>query len=162
MTQALYKFLIATIGGVATLLAPIVPLLWVCLAFILTDCVSAFMLNRRILNDLKTNGKNINNNFGKFSTAKGSKIIPTLIESFVLLVLAHILDSQVFGFFNGLYIANYVAGVICVLQAWSILENASSCNGSKWAKLLQKIMVDKTERHLNIDLSELKDKKDGE
>ena len=162
MTQALYKFIIAALGGLATLLAPIYPLLWVCFTFILVDCISAFMLNRRIAKELELHGKNKSNNFGKFSTAKGSKIISTSIESFVLLILAHILDTQVFGFFNGLYIANYAAGVICVLQAWSILENASSCNGSRWAKLLQKIMVDKTERHLNIDLNDLKDKKDGE
>jgi hypothetical protein len=160
MTSA-YKFLIAALGGLATLLAPIYPLLWVCFTFILVDCLSAFLLNQRIAKELKAHGKNATNNFGKFSTAKGSKIISTSIESFVLLILAHILDTQVFGFFNGLYIANYAAGVICVLQAWSILENASSCNGSRWAKLLQKIMVDKTERHLDINLNELKDKEDG-
>jgi len=162
MTHQLYKFLLASLGGLATLLAPIIPLLWVCFTFILVDCISAFMLNSRITKELKQKGLDPHKNAGKFSTAKGSKIIKTSIEVFVLLLLAHILDTQVFGFFDGLYIANYAAGVICVLQAWSILENASSCNGSQWAKLLQKIMVDKTERHLNIDLSDLKEKKDGE
>lgn len=162
MTHQLYKFVLASLGGLATLLAPIIPLLWVCFTFILVDCISAFMLNQRITKSLKSQGLDPNKNAGKFSTAKGSKIIQTSIEAFILLLLAHILDTQVFGFFDGLYIANYAAGVICVLQAWSILENASSCNGSRWAKMLQKIMVDKTERHLNIDLSELKDKTDGE
>lgn len=53
-----------------------------------------------------------------------------------------------------------VAGIICFEQAWSILENESSCRGKEegifW-KLLQKIMVDKTERHFDINLDEFKD-----
>ena len=47
------------------------------------------------------------------------------------------------------------AGAICFWQLWSILENESSCNGSKWAKILQRVLVDKTSRHFDIDLSEL-------
>jgi hypothetical protein len=47
------------------------------------------------------------------------------------------------------------AGAICFWQLWSILENESSCNGAKWAKIMQKILVDKTSRHFDIDLSDL-------
>jgi hypothetical protein len=47
------------------------------------------------------------------------------------------------------------AGAICFWQLWSILENESSCNDAKWAKVLQKILVDKTSRHFDIDLSDL-------
>ena len=43
-----------------------------------------------------------------------------------------------------------------MVEIWSSLENESSCNGKKWAKLLQEIMVDKTERHFDIDLSKFK------
>lgn len=38
-----------------------------------------------------------------------------------------------------------------------MLENESSCNDAKWAKIAQRIMVDKTERHFDIDLHELKE-----
>lgn len=54
------------------------------------------------------------------------------------------------------------AGAICFWQLWSILENESSCNGAKWAKVMQKILVDKTERHFDIDLSELDSKEEIE
>jgi hypothetical protein len=58
-----------------------------------------------------------------------------------------------------------VAGIICFEQAWSILENESSCRGEKegmfW-RLLQKIMIDKTERHFDVNLDELKNKDDSE
>jgi hypothetical protein len=43
-----------------------------------------------------------------------------------------------------------------------VLENKSSCNGSRWAKVLQKIMIDKTERHYDVDLSILKEKEEDE
>ncbi|MCF0203471.1 MAG: hypothetical protein HUK08_08920 [Bacteroidaceae bacterium] len=52
-----------------------------------------------------------------------------------------------------------VTGVICFEQAWSILENESSCRsddeGFFW-RMLQKIMVDKTERHFDVNLDDLK------
>jgi len=58
-----------------------------------------------------------------------------------------------------------VAGIICFEQAWSILENESSCRGEKdgmfW-KILQKIMIDKTERYFDINLDDLKDKNESE
>lgn len=56
-----------------------------------------------------------------------------------------------------------VTGVICFEQAWSILENESSCraeNESMFWKMLQKIMVDKTERHFDVNLDDLKGSKD--
>jgi hypothetical protein len=53
-----------------------------------------------------------------------------------------------------------VTGAICFEQAWSMLENESSCrdeSDSRFWKILQRIMVDKTERHFDIDLKDLKD-----
>lgn len=55
--------------------------------------------------------------------------------------------------FNAMKLA---AGLVIGWEIWSSLENESSCNGKKWAKLLQEIMVDKTERHFDIDLSKFK------
>ena len=62
--------------------------------------------------------------------------------------------------FNGLYLANYVSLVFCFIQIWSILENESSMNDKPWAKIAQRIMVDKAERHFDIDLHELKEPED--
>ena len=52
-----------------------------------------------------------------------------------------------------------VTGVICFEQAWSIFENESSCRSddeSRIWRLLQRIMIDKTERHFDVKLDELK------
>lgn len=57
-----------------------------------------------------------------------------------------------------MYLANITAGAFCMVQVLSILENESSCNEAKWAKALQKILIDKTKRHFDIDLSNLTNK----
>ena len=51
-----------------------------------------------------------------------------------------------------LHLTNYTAAICCGIQLWSILENASSENEKIWAKVLQKIMVNKAERHFDIKL----------
>ena len=78
----------------------------------------------------------------------------TLIKIYVLIILAFLIETYIF---EGLHIrlANITAGAVCFWQTWSILENESSCSDEKWAKILQKILVDKTERHFDVDLSEL-------
>jgi hypothetical protein len=59
------------------------------------------------------------------------------------------------------------AGAVCMWQGWSILENELSCrdsgsNADTVLKILRKVVVDKTSRHFDVDLSELlKDKDDG-
>lgn len=61
-----------------------------------------------------------------------------------------------------MYLANIAAGAFCMVQVISILENESSCNDAKWGKVLQKILIDKTKRHLDIDLSYLNNKNENE
>jgi hypothetical protein len=71
-------------------------------------------------------------------------------------MLAFSIEKQILVMYSDLYLANWTAIVVCFIQFWSILENESSCNDKKWAVVLQKIMVDKAERHFDIDLSDLK------
>ena len=65
------------------------------------------------------------------------------------------MDRQILTMFDGLKLANYVAAVFCFVQFWSILENESSQNDAKWAKVIQKIAIDKAGRHFDIDLNEI-------
>jgi hypothetical protein len=157
MNSYIYKAVAAATGGFLALIAPIIPLLWVCFGFVIVDALSAYSLNKRVISQAKAKGATVDKDAHKFKTSKAYKVVTSMRDIAILLFLGHMLDTQVFGFFNGIYIANYIAGVFCVLQAWSILENSSSAHGSRWAKLLQKIMVDKTERHLDINLDDLKD-----
>lgn len=156
MKHYIYKAIPVSTGGIGALFLSIESLLWVCFLFIVVDALSAYDLNKRVVREVKRLGKVVPKNEGKFRSSKAFKMIITMRDIAILIVLAHVLDTEVLGFHNGLYLANYVTGIFCVLQAWSILENASSCNGATWARVLQKIMVDKTSRHFDIDITELK------
>ena len=56
-----------------------------------------------------------------------------------------------------LYLPNIVAGIFCFWNFWSILENESSLKDARWAKIMQRILVDKAERHFDIDLKDFKE-----
>ena len=62
--------------------------------------------------------------------------------------------SNILGYMNT-HLANQLTAMYCLVQFVSILENESTCNGAAWARLLQKIVADKTERHFNVKLKEL-------
>ena len=51
-----------------------------------------------------------------------------------------------------LHLANYLAAIYCAVQFVSILENESTCNGAAWARVVQKIVADKTDRHFDFNL----------
>lgn len=79
----------------------------------------------------------------------------TLVKVYAVTVLAYMIDTIIFPDMTML-LPNIVAGTVCFWQIWSMLENESSCNDARWAEVAQRIMVDKTERHFDIDLHELK------
>lgn len=80
-------------------------------------------------------------------------------EEFSVLILAIFLatmvDTVILDFQNPLHLANYLAAIYCGVQLVSILENESTCNGAAWARVMQKIVADKTERHFNVKLTDL-------
>lgn len=119
----------------------------VCTFAVALDCISAIKLARRV--------KKLGKGTGKVTSEKGSKIISTLVTIYSLISLAYLLDTYVATMLD-LYLENIVAGIFCFWHMWSILENESSANSSRWAKILQRILVDKAERHFDVKLDELK------
>ena len=150
-TENLRRIFFTAFGAVCTALAPTLPYIILCTVAVLADCLSAWMLSRRVK---KAYPAEADRETGKFKSYHFGKTIWTLLCVYMLLIFAYFLDMYVTSTlpFNALKVA---AGAVIFWQAWSILENASSCNGAKWAKILQQIMIDKTERHLDIDLSAL-------
>lgn len=157
-TENLRRIFFTAFGAVCTALAPTLPYIILCTCAVLADCLSAWMLSRRVK---KAYPAEADRETGKFKSYHFGKTIWTLLCVYMLLIFAYFLDMYITSTlpFNALKVA---AGAVIFWQGWSILENASSCNGAKWAKILQKIMVDKTERHLDIDLSDLKHGAEGE
>lgn len=147
------KWSLSMAGGFLVMIKPTFPFILICIAFVIFDCISAFRLVRR----MKKAGKKVTD---KVRSDKMLKALRTSVLGMAAVVLAFVIEKFIMVMYKDLYLANYAALAFCFIQFWSITENESSCNGSKWAAIAQKFMVDKTERHLDIDLSILKDKEE--
>ena len=86
-----------------------------------------------------------------------TKMISDLAIVWLCILLATGVDENLLGHFGGLHLGQYVAAIFVLCTAVSILENESSCNGSAWARAVQKIVTSKVSRHLDIDEEELKE-----
>lgn len=141
--------MIAWLFAMVAFLKPTIPFILITTFAILLDCYTAWSLSRRVKK------KYPGANDGKFKSHYAGRVFVTLLKVYTLTVLAFLVDQYIFPHFS-LHLANMVAGAVCFWQIWSMLENESSCNDARWAKIAQRILVDKTERHFDIDLSELK------
>ena len=161
-----FKILFIAIGGYIGFLIkelkPTFPLMIIVIIFILYDTWTAYQLNKRASEQYPDKVLKENAKFRSFSFAK--VIRSTIPKRLILIILAYLVEHWIFVHMD-VPLSYIVAGIICFEQAWSILENESSCRGEKegmfW-RLLQKIMIDKTERHFDVNLDEFKNKDDSE
>lgn len=147
------RYICSVVGACFALIEPTFPFLLVCTIAVLFDCFTAWSLSRRVKK--KFPGAND----GKFKSHYAGRVFVTLIKVYALTILAFLIERYIFPDFK-LLLPNMVAGAVCFWQIWSMLENESSCNNAHWAKIAQRIMIDKTERHFDIDLHELKESLD--
>lgn len=136
-------------GAIVAFMQPTLPFIIICTAAVLGDMYTAWSLSRRVKK------RHPGANDGKFKSCYAGKVFETLIKIYLLIILSYMIETFIF---EGLPIrlANISAGAVCFWQVWSMLENESSCNSARWARVVQQVMVDKAERHFDIDLSELK------
>lgn len=146
------KHIMGVMGACVAMIRPTFPFILVCTLAVLADCLTAWSLSRRVKKRFP------GANDGKFKSNYAGRVFITLIKVYSLTILVHLIDAMVFPGI-ALHLPQVVAGAVCFWQIWSILENESSCNDAKWAIIAQRIMVDKTERHFDIDLHELKEHK---
>ena len=154
------EYIISVIGGLfgwfVGVFEPTFPLIYVAVAFIIYDSWTAFELDKRVKERYPDKKKRP----AKYVSFKAWEMVPTMIESFVIILLMYAAQKYVFV---DLYVPlSYIAtGAICGVQLLSIAENKASCRvpGDKgyavW-KVLAKVLIDKTERHFDTDLTELK------
>ena len=160
------EYIISVIGGLfgwfVGVFEPTFPLIYVAVAFIIYDSWTAFELDKRVKERYPDKKKRP----AKYVSFKAWEMVPTMIESFVIILLMYAAQKYVFV---DLYVPlSYIAtGAICGVQLLSIAENKSSCRvpGDKgyavW-KVLAKVLIDKTERHFDTDLTELKEELEKE
>ena len=155
-----YKVIFSVIGGgigwIIGEFKPTFPLIIVAIIFIVYDAWTAYSLDKRVHVKYPDKTKREAAKFTSF--AFGKVIRSTIPKRLWLILLAYMVEHWVFVHIS-IPLSYIVTGVICFEQAWSILENESSCrsdNESRFCKTLQRIMVDKTERHFDVTLDELK------
>lgn len=155
-----YKSVFAVIGGgIGWLIAefePTFPLIIVAIIFIVYDAYTAYSLDKRVHAKYPDKTKREKAKFTSF--AFGKVIKSTIPKRLWLIILAYLVEHWVFIHLT-IPLSYIVTGVICFEQAWSILENESSCReeaDSRFWKVLQKVMIDKTERHFDVSLDDLK------
>lgn len=146
-------------GGIGWLIGefkPAFPLMIVAVILIVSDAWSAFQLDKRVHKKYPTKTQRRKAKFTSF--AFGKVITQTIPKRLWLIILAFLVEKYVFIHVT-LHLSYFVAGAICIEQFWSILENEASCRdekASKFWKLLQKVLIDKTERHFDVNLDEYK------
>ena len=148
------------LGWVVGEFSPAFPLIIVAIIFIVYDAWTAYNLDKRVHQKYPDKAKRHEAKFTSF--AFGKVIRSTIPKRLSLILLAYLVEHWVFVHVE-IPLSYIVTGVICFEQAWSIMENESSCRDdadSRFWKWLQKIMVDKTARHFDVDLTELKKHED--
>lgn len=164
MTTDFWKGVFVSLGGwvgwVVGEFRPTFPLIIVAVVFILYDAYTAWLLDKRAK---KLYPDRTKRHEAKFMSFKFGKVVTTTIpKRLALIIMAFLVEHWVFVHVD-IPLSYIVTGVICFEQAWSILENESSCRNeadSRFWRWLQKIMVDKTSRHFDIDLNDLNENKD--
>lgn len=145
--QMFFKVFSGLLFALFGFLEPTFHFAYILLFAIIADCVSAYDLSRRLA---KLHPDVVK---GKFQSNFALKMLKTFSQVYIVVVLLFMVDNHILKDVYDFHLSNIAAAVFVLIQVWSILENLSSGNGAKWAKVLQKVMVDKTERHFKIDIS---------
>ena len=152
----LSRVIAAVLGLLWCHIEPSINFITVCFFALIIDCYTAWRCNRRIYaryrEAIKRNPKCKMD--GKLRSKKMAKMVWTFSVLIMCICLASYLDRNILGYMNA-HLANQLTAMYCLVQFVSILENESTCNGAAWARVLQKIVADKTERHFNVKLKEL-------
>ncbi len=134
---------------------PAFPLAVVVVVFILYVAWTAFKLDKRVRTDYPDKTQRKQAKFTSF--AFGKVVKQTIQKRLMLIILAFLAEHWVFIHVT-IPLSYVVTGAICFEQFGSILQNESSCrpeSESRFWKLMQQIMVDKTECYLDVNLNKL-------
>jgi len=143
----LWQYAISISGGLLIAFETSIVFFIPCLIATVIDVIAAFFLARRV------HKKFPDRSDGKFKSSYKYRIMYTMIIALLAIILANYVDLYVIKDTD--VAVRTVVGFFLFYQLWSILENWSSENDKVWARVLQRIMVNKAERHLNVELSDI-------
>ncbi len=145
--ERLLQYAVSMGGGLLLAIETSIPYFIPCFIAVILDIISAYCLHRRL------HRKYPDRTEGKFRSSYKFKVMYTMLIILLLIIVAHYVDMAIIK--NSDISVRFVIGVFLFYECWSILENWSSENDNKLAKALQRIMVNKAERHLNIPLRDI-------
>ena len=154
IAQKLMQYLSSLFGGLLLAFETSIDFFIPCLLAVVLDVISAYFLGRRVPL------KHPDQSDGKFKSEYKRRIVFTMIIVWICIILANYVDIAVRHSTDGLAV-RFAVAVFLFYEVWSCLENWSSENDQPIAKALQRVMVNKAERHLNVPLSDILLKEDG-
>lgn len=146
MREVLIKYVIAVGASAILYVEPTLNFFYGIVAVITLDCLSAYNLNRRVKK------KYPDYTTGKLESKKALKVIYTIGKVYGVILIIWFIEKNILKDLS-FEITKYVTALFCFIQLISVLENESSCNNAWWARALQKILMDKSKRHFDIDIN---------
>jgi hypothetical protein len=110
----------------------------------LFDCLTAYALNRK----MKKKGLST----GKFSSGKFFRMLIRASVCGAGIFFFFLIDKHVLADIQTLHLANWLTLLVCFGNIISILENITTESNDPIAILIQKVLVSKAERHIEIDI----------
>ena len=118
----------------------------IALLVVAIDVISAYKLGRRVAKKYPERAD------GKFKSEHKFRILFTLLIFFLALMAAYDVDIKVLN--GGTQAQVFVVFAFIFYEGWSIGENWSSDNDNLLARVMQKVMVNKVDRHFNLEVKE--------
>lgn len=154
IVNKLLQYAISIGGGILLAFETTIDYFMPCMLAIILDVITAWMLSRRV------HKKSPDKSDGKFKSEYKYRVMLTLGVVFIVLLLAAYVDLLVRKEPDQLAVRATMCAFL-FYEVWSCLENWSSENDAPLARALQRIMVNKAERHFNVKLSDILMKEDS-
>lgn len=141
--DTLLKWIMAVVGSLLSLFAPVTPLVLCALIFVMIDFVMGILAGRkRAARQHKD---------WYFSSDKAWKTVIKLTCIVVGIGMCHLIDTQILDFMN-LHLAKLFTGMVCGIEMWSYLENAVEISDAPVFRSLQKYVGKKMKDEVGIDI----------
>lgn len=147
LLNRLLQYITSVAGGLLLAFETSIPFFIPCFIAVIIDVYTAWALGRRVHRKYPDRAD------GKFKSEYKFRILVTMIVALLAIIVANYVDIYVIK--NSDIAVRFIVGVFLFYQIWSILENWSSESDNKIAKALQRIMVNKAERHFNVPLGDI-------
>lgn len=141
--DTLLKWIMAVVGSLLSLFAPVTPLVLCALTFVMIDFVMGILAGRkRAARQHKD---------WYFSSDKAWKTVIKLTCIVVGIGMCHLIDTQILDFMN-LHLAKLFTGMVCGIEMWSYLENTMEISDAPVFRSLQKYVGKKMKDEVGIDI----------